>query len=336
MLQSIKSRLKCTGCIESLVGGRSENQDSAASADTPLGTLVVVCDGMGGMKGGKKASSMAVDSVIASVSAAPEDGNPAEVLYDAIAKANSSIAEEGRKEEFKGMGTTVVALLLTERSAVVAQLGDSRVYQIRKGKKIFRTTDHSMVFDMVKANVITEEQARLSSCSNIILKALGISETAEPSIVELPYRRHDRFVLCTDGFWAATDEDTFLKKLSVKESPEQMLSALAEEIDSIGRDGGGNHDNLTAAIVDVDADSVLKDRRRTGFPILKLCVYVLLAASLGLNLYSLVLMSERKDLREELAGLRDDLVTAQEYLTAQKVEKILDMVTGGDRTASED
>ena len=78
-----------------------------------------------------------------------------------------AIIEEGQKNpELHGMGTTVTALLLTDYSAITAYIGDSRIYQLRNGKKIFRTFDHSMVFEMVKKKVISEEQARLSAQSN--------------------------------------------------------------------------------------------------------------------------------------------------------------------------
>ena len=72
------------------------------------------------------------------------------------------------------MGTTVTALLIGRSYALVAHVGDSRIYQLRKGKKVYRSFDHSMVFEMVRKKVITEEQARLSAQSNIIMKALGI------------------------------------------------------------------------------------------------------------------------------------------------------------------
>ena len=66
------------------------------------------------------------------------------------------------------MGTTVTALLINDEKASIAYVGDSRIYQVRKGKKKFRTFDHSMVFEMVREGVLTEEQARLSAQSNII------------------------------------------------------------------------------------------------------------------------------------------------------------------------
>ena len=97
------------------------------------------------------------------------------------------------------MGSTCTVLLINDTSAIVAHVGDSRVYQIRGRNKIFRTFDHSMVFDLVKQKVITEEQARLSAQSNVITRALGIKPDIEVDVVELPYDAGDRFILTTDG-----------------------------------------------------------------------------------------------------------------------------------------
>ncbi|HIZ87980.1 MAG TPA: protein phosphatase 2C domain-containing protein [Candidatus Coprenecus pullistercoris] len=210
---------------------------------------------MGGAQGGKHASELAVSTIVSDVSEASSADNPLSVIRKAVSHANTVIYEEGQKDEYKGMGTTLTVLLLTDKEAITAHVGDSRIYQLRHGRKIFRTDDHSMVFDMVRAKVITEEQARLSDCSNIILKALGVSESVEADMSVLPYCKGDRFVLCSDGFWSAFDETVLIKKLSVKGSPEDLLESVADEIDQIGKGYGGNHDNLTAAMVIVDKGS---------------------------------------------------------------------------------
>lgn len=322
MPQIITSKFKGTGCIESLIGGRQENQDSAGYADTPFGLMIVVCDGMGGEKGGKQASTIAVDTIITEVSEATADMLPLPTIQRAIRIANSKIFEEGQKEEYKGMGTTLTTLLLTDDVAIVVHVGDSRIYQLRKGGKYFRTFDHSMVFDMVKANMMSEEQARLSDRSNIILKALGISETVEPDINITPYRKGDRFVLCTDGFWSAFDEKTLIRKLSRKKRPESMLDSLSEEIDITGKRNGSNHDNLTAAVFDIGKDSTLNTKGKNKF--IKPFLYIILFLSLCLNIYGIKTLMAIGHIKGELYKLHKDLEDAQEELTARKVEKILE------------
>lgn len=329
MLQTITTQFGGKGCIESLIGGRSENQDSAGWTETSLGLLIVVCDGMGGAKGGKYASELAVATMIEDVSASAHDGNPLSVMREAVSHANAVIYQEGQNEEYKGMGTTLTALLLTDKNAVAVHVGDSRIYQLRKGRKIFRTDDHSMVFDMVKAKIISEEQARLSDCSNIILKALGIAESVEPDISVIPYCKGDRFVLCSDGFWSAFDEDTLIKKLSWKGDPEGPLESLANEIDQMGKNEGCSHDNLTAAVMDVDRNSIMNAQIISVVNLRNVVLGLLLIISICVNIYFIKASAEMRRVKTELKELYNDLTSAQDELTARKVEKILQLANDG-------
>ena len=209
------------GFAESRIGGRPENQDSYGYKETSLGFLLTVCDGMGGGPGGKTASSIAVQEIITGVDEANEDEEVANIIIKAIRRANMAVIEAGNENpSLQGMGSTATVLLLSEKSAFVAHVGDSRVYQIRGGKKIFRTYDHSMVFELVKQKVITEEQARLSAQSNVITRALGMLPDLEVDIVERPYIKGDRFVLCSDGIHGAMP--------SALRSAEKILPARGE------------------------------------------------------------------------------------------------------------
>ena len=201
-----------TAFAESRTGGRDENQDSYGYAQTAWGFLVTVCDGMGGGPGGKTASTIAVNEIVAGVEGASKDEEVSNILIKAIRRANMAIIEAGNENpSLKGMGSTATVLLLSERAAQIAFVGDSRIYQLRGKRKVFRTFDHSMVFDLVKQNVITEEQARLSAQSNIITRALGIKPDVEVDIQELPYEKGDRFVLCSDGIHGTMPEKQLLK-----------------------------------------------------------------------------------------------------------------------------
>ncbi|MBW9198615.1 serine/threonine-protein phosphatase [Bacteroidales bacterium SW299] len=273
------------GFIDSRIGGRKENQDSAGIKKTPLGYLIVVCDGMGGMQGGSVASQLAVQKIFETVSAADKQANPSMTLIKAIRNANMAIIEEGKKTpELQGMGTTVTVLFLTPRSAIAAYVGDSRIYQLRKGKKIFRTFDHSMVFEMVKKKIISEEQARLSAQSNVILKALGVKLDMEVETIELSYQKGDRFVLCTDGFWGAMPEDELIRFLSEKKSVDKILDSTANVIESIGRSSGTEYDNLTAAILEMNCNSTLRKRMKKSTKILLFILSLLLVGSIVFNI----------------------------------------------------
>ena len=194
------------------------------------------------------------------------------------------VTREGNLYSTDGMGTTVTVLFLTPRSAIAAYVGDSRIYQLRKGKKIFRTFDHSMVFEMVKKKIISEEQARLSAQSNVILKALGVKLDMEVETIELSYQKGDRFVLCTDGFWGAMPEDELIRFLSEKKSVDKILDSTANVIESIGRSSGTEYDNLTAAILEMNCNSTLRKRMKKSTKILLFILSLLLVGSIVFNI----------------------------------------------------
>lgn len=297
MATPIEIKGKTVGFIDSRIGGRKENQDSAGLKETKIGYLVVVCDGMGGMQGGSVASQLAVRTILDVVASADKQDSPSMTLIKAIRNANMAIIEEGRNNPgLQGMGTTVTALLLTSYSAIVAYVGDSRIYQLRNGKKIFRTFDHSMVFEMVKERVISEEQARLSAQSNIILKALGVTLDVEVEVVERPYKKGDRFVLCTDGFWGAMPEDKFIRYLSERKPIDKILDATANVVESIGRKSGNGYDNLTAAILETDSNSILKEKMNKTAKIIIVILAALLIISLVINVLLFVSGTHDKSL----------------------------------------
>ena len=235
------------GFAESRIGGRAENQDSFAWADTPIGFLITVCDGMGGGPGGKTASFIAVNEIIAGVMEADQQEETANILIKAIRRANMAIITRGNEQpELKGMGSTCTVALINSKFATIAHVGDSRVYQFRGRTKIFRTFDHSMVFDLVKQKVITEEQARLSAQSNVITRALGIKPDLEVEILERPFEAGDRFLLCTDGIHGSIEEKRLIKQVTNRKiALGPVVDGIATEIDNIGRICGGGKDNLT-------------------------------------------------------------------------------------------
>lgn len=323
MITPIDIKGKTLGFIDSRIGGRKENQDSAGIKDTPLGYLVVVCDGMGGMQGGSTASQLAVQTILETVASADKQSNPSMTLIKAIRNANIAIIEEGQNNsELQGMGTTVTALLLTPYSAITAYVGDSRIYQLRDGKKVFRTFDHSMVFEMVKKKVISEEQARLSAQSNVILKALGINPDIEVETVERPYQKGDRFILCTDGFWGAMSEEDFIRHLSEKNPINKILESTANVIESIGRNSGSEYDNLTAAILEMNNNSILKEKMNKTAKIIITVLSILLIASIALNVsYLTSNSSEKKTAVKENAGISEEPAANETGRDTLKIEK---------------
>lgn len=287
-LQKIYSDEKgiITAFAESRIGGRPENQDSYGWQDTCFGYLVTICDGMGGGPGGKTASTIAVKEIVAGITEASKDEEIPNIIIKAIRRANMAIIEAGNNNEaLKGMGSTATVLLISDKSAFIAHVGDSRVYQLRGSRKVFRTFDHSMVFEMVAQGVITEEQARLSAQSNVITRALGVKPDVEVEIHEVAYEKGDRFLLCSDGIHGSMPEKELIKMVANKNG---KLGAITDDIatfvDNLGRTSGGGHDNLTLAIIETKINSKLKPKmsKQTKFLIMGLVALAVISVSLNL------------------------------------------------------
>lgn len=284
-LHKIDTEQPLIGYGESRQGGRSENQDSFGFADTKFGLLVTVCDGMGGGPGGKTASSIAVKEIIDGVMDANDDETPSNALLKAIHRANLAIISSAEENpRLKGMGTTCTALLINKESAVIAHVGDSRVYQLRHHRKVFRTFDHSLVFGLVKEKVITEEQARLSDQSNVITRALGLDAKLEIDITERAYEKGDRFMLCTDGIHGTMPEKELILKATKSKNVGQTVDDLATQVDGEGRRNGGGHDNLTIAIIETKHNSILKEKMSTRNKFILVGIATLLVVSCILNI----------------------------------------------------
>lgn len=327
LIQQLQTPDFITGFAESRIGGRSENQDSYGSADTPYGFVVTVCDGMGGGPGGKTASAIAVNEIINGIKEGNSDDTATNIIIKAIRRANLAIIDKGQETpSLRGMGSTGTVLLINENSAIVAHVGDSRVYQLRGKTKVFRTFDHSMVFDLVRQKVITEEQARLSAQSNVITRALGIKPDIEVDTIELPYQVGDRFVLTTDGIHGAVDETTLIEMASDKK---HVLGTVTDEIattiDGKGRKGGGGHDNLTLAIIETKINSKLRSKMNAKTKLLFGAVTLICLLSLVFN--GILLGRGKSSASEETANthvqmdsLKSVIAQMDTVINAQKEE----------------
>jgi protein phosphatase len=245
-----------------LIGGRNENQDClGGNLCDENRLLATVCDGMGGAVGGSTASQMSAYAIINYLNQPHPYETGLEEVKSSIQAANTSVYQESASNpSLRGMGSTTTVVLLNKEAAFIAHVGDSRIYQIRNGKKKFRTFDHSKVFEMVKAQILTEEQARVHPQSNIITRALGIRPEVNIDLKKLPYKRGDRFVLCCDGVWNSMPEPELLTYLTANLSPQQIVENLTDKVNSIGLSSGGHHDNLSVIVIDVNEDSTFKDR----------------------------------------------------------------------------
>ena len=233
-----------------------------------------------------------------------------------------AIIEAGNSNEaLKGMGSTATVLLISENSAYIAHVGDSRVYQLRGTKKVFRTFDHSMVFDMVSQGVITEEQARLSAQSNVITRALGIKPDVEVELHEVSYEKGDRFVLCSDGIHGAMPEKELIKMLANKKGKlGSITDDIATFVDNIGRTSGGGHDNLTIAILETKINSKLRPKMSKQTKITMLGLIALLAISIAFNIMQCggTTVENNDIVNDSLKQMKDSVVKQNEKIKEMK------------------
>lgn len=261
---------------------RSENQDYFGSwDDLPVGSLWVVCDGMGGAAGGRRASTLAVESISRWCQAADPGLDPTEVLAQAIGEANRAVFHESQSVAgLKGMGTTVVALLIRGEKAWIAHVGDSRVYLMRDGDLQQLTHDHTLVQNMVDGGQLEASAAHDHPNSHILTKSIGIAETVEVEVgtKAMELRVGDRLVLCSDGLTGMV-EDPIIAEIATGMEPLsacRMLVKLANE--------RGGLDNITLQVVEVaegsasPAGDVAKHSARNRWQVIAAaCVLALLA-----------------------------------------------------------
>lgn len=218
---------------------REHNEDSFGCKDN----LFVVADGMGGHRAGEVASSIAVETILAGdISRIDEAG-----LERLILDANHAIlAEAEQNPDLNGMGTTVAVLVLFPEKAIVAHVGDSRIYRYTvEGELIRLTDDHSLVAELVKRGELTETEAKDHPQRNMLTRALGTKGTIEVETMTLPVRPGDKFLLCSDGLTGMVDEDTIRQVLAGNDAP----TVLAEQLVTLAVERGGI-DNVTVVIVE--------------------------------------------------------------------------------------
>lgn len=210
------------------------------------GAVFVVADGMGGHRGGEIASRIAVRTIIAFYTANSEE-NRSHALSRAFREANKTIIEESVADStLFGMGTTCTALALFRGRAFLAHVGDSRAYHLRAGRITQITNDHSIVGEMVRSGILSDEDARNHPKRNVITKSLGAQdEIAADMPAALEVEAGDTFLLCSDGLTAYLSDTDIAEVLAVS-SPAEASKKLVK----MANDAGGR-DNVTVLVVKV-------------------------------------------------------------------------------------
>ena len=223
---------------------RSSNQDAILVCPGEYG-VYGVADGMGGHKAGDVASKIAV----AVVERALKNERPTiSLLRKAIEEANEAIYEEQlANPDYSGMGTTMTVIWEDEDRVLLGHVGDSRAYRVRNSAISQVSLDHSMVAEMVRRGLITEDEARVHPYRNIITRALGTAPTINVDVKELEKAPGDLYLLCSDGLSEYVHPNRMnevLRKYSLENAADVLLNLALE---------GGGRDNISVVLAEVEA-----------------------------------------------------------------------------------
>jgi protein phosphatase len=209
------------------------------------GRLFVVADGMGGALGGKEASEMAVHILIDSYYE-DSDRAIAPSLERAIQEANKRINERGQTDSsLRGLGTTIVAAVIRGQDLVVANVGDSRAYLLRRGVLRQLSIDHTSVQEHVRSGLLSPEEAATHPRRHILSRNLGARPRARPDFATETLIEGDTLLLCSDGLWGPVGEaaiTTLLQRLRGQAAVDALVARANEQ---------GGPDNISAIVVHV-------------------------------------------------------------------------------------
>lgn len=250
MVSHPTSQIACAG-ISDIGLVRDHNEDVWAAY--PEYGLFVLADGMGGHAAGEIAADESVSYLHELVKkwhpskhTSPDDAIA--FFREALIKVNTAIYQKGQQEpSLSGMGTTICALYFLDMHAILAHVGDSRIYRLRDRTLEQLTEDHSLVSELVSLGAMKENESESFPYKHILTRAIGTNSVVEPTVNYLSVYPEDRYLLCSDGltnYVRDNELEAILNQDLSLDKQAQKLVALANE------HGGG--DNITLVLVKVN------------------------------------------------------------------------------------
>ena len=216
--------------------------------------IFALADGMGGHKKGEVASKIAVESIIDFLkeNISKSSGIKMDYLDDVIKQgynyANQKIYAKSRKDiSCEGMGTTLVVAVVYKDDAIIANVGDSRCYLLKGDNFRKITKDHSVVEELVSANLITEEEARVHTRRNQITRAMGAEEIIIVDIFRQKLEKNDMLVLATDGLTGCV-EDKDIKRIIMQD---KSIKDICDDLINEANNNSGK-DNISVILTKID------------------------------------------------------------------------------------
>lgn len=234
------------GCV------RKQNQDTYLMEQLDRNSAIcVVCDGMGGAKSGNIASSLAsevfIQEIKRSFSPMMDREKSDQMLRSAVKLANFTVFDQAQQfEDFYGMGTTLVAVLVRGKKATVVNVGDSRAYGINAEGIYQMSTDHSVVQMMVDRGELTPETAKSYPGKNLITRAVGTEPIVMCDIFHMDMSKGDYLLLCSDGLSNMLDDQEILFEVVHGADP----AGCCERLLAIAKNRGAP-DNVTSVLIKI-------------------------------------------------------------------------------------
>ncbi|MES2919861.1 MAG: protein phosphatase 2C domain-containing protein [Pseudomonadota bacterium] len=226
------------------VGSKRKINEDALLARPEAG-LWVVADGMGGHAAGDVASH-AVIHPLSQIEFHEALADFVEAVEDSLLLVNQQLRDYARNElGGRTVGSTVVSLILSQRTGVCLWAGDSRLYRLRQGQLTRLSRDHSAVQEMVEAGAITQAEADRHPQSNVITRAVGGAEVLFVDSAVFAPEAGDTYLLCSDGLYNEVGEDSIRRKLALDDEQEATRRLVDEALHNGGRD------NISVVVVKI-------------------------------------------------------------------------------------
>lgn len=228
---------------------RSANEDGYDFGIFDDGTAwAIVCDGMGGVRGGHIASSLVLEMVSEKIKKCYNKLMPSysfeNMFLSTITTANVIVHDRSfTDEDLKGMGTTIAAVIIKDHIACIAHVGDSRVYKISEGTIKQITKDHSLAQEMLDRGQLTQEEFENYPKKNIITRALGVDEDIDIDFDFTALEDGESLVLCSDGLSGLISDEDILRIYN-----DNSINTVCEKYIEAAN-GNGGHDNITVVVM---------------------------------------------------------------------------------------
>lgn len=222
-------------------GAREHNEDYITICERKNGLLAILADGLGGHRKGEVASHQAVETLSRCLQDQPVSVG---AMEQAVQQANHDVCLLQR--DGLDMKTTITAVWMDDFGAVAANVGDSRIYQIRNGEIVFQSLDHSVAQMAVLVGEIGVQDIRMHPDRNRLIRALGMEGAARPELNQLAVKPGDRLLLCSDGFWELCLEKEMIAAAWDSADAAQWLKQMRAVVES--RQPDDNHSAIALVV----------------------------------------------------------------------------------------